>query len=756
MTPKRGRQSGRRPAALTGNSFLVDAEELPPSAVVDFGVQDPSGSGNPSTSSQTASVEAQREALARSIGESLQTLARKMFLTGDVDEFTKAVAEGDIERAKLFFPRKVEAQRAQEFFDAVQRVLTDPQQSAHHGAFAAMSADVALKLEDFDSAERFGKTALALLPSTNEPVEVPFAMTVLLGMVQAHRGRPQLALEYYARAIDSYPQVEPKALAWAQHNRGSAFLDLGDAVEASSSYRKAASLRAACSLPNEPSHTLCRAADAIHRTNARQALVLYEEALATLPQKSADETQWVKAHALLAVGLIRLHDLHEAGNALAPLEASTALLRHMPAASMEFTSSLNALAIALRENDRAAEAAAVEAEATATIEANPAGFHALMKRALKDGSYPDPAVNDADSAESLQAASHFGEAVALAEKDPLSAVAAVERAVEATRTTRAESYAKRGGFLLLASEILSDAGNLEGAIPYASRAYAEYPADIMAGVKLVRLLVSRQRIDEAFLFAQRLTRDHAQNYRAFLLAGHCAKRAGDFARALPFFERATQLSGDRADIAALAAELRQRIAGGDLPGMVTQLSTLPALLPANDAEFLRYLQGFARRVEENSASFWKSRAERRWAGNPESIGRGLLIQGLKEHGSSVSCFREVEIGGGRIDLVVNILGRNFVVELKVCGPGYSTTYTGGGFEQLCDYMRQMGASRGFLVIFDARVDASGDEIPSELNFGDELLAYVVRVNVLGMRQQKKKRPRRKGSTGKRTRPGTKK
>ena len=48
-----------------------------------------------------------------------------------------------------------------------------------------------------------------------------------------------------------------------------------------------------------------------------------------------------------------------------------------------------------------------------------------------------------------------------------------------------------------------------------------------------------------------------------------------------------------------------------------------------------------------------------------------------------------------------------VIELKMCGKGYTSTYAASGEEQICHYLENRDTSRGYLVVFDARMNDFG-------------------------------------------------
>ena len=75
---------------------------------------------------------------------------------------------------------------------------------------------------------------------------------------------------------------------------------------------------------------------------------------------------------------------------------------------------------------------------------------------------------------------------------------------------------------------------------------------------------------------------------------------------------------------------------------------------------------------------------------------------VKSHGREFYTYSEVQLSGGRIDIVLNLLGREYIIELKMCGSSYPRSYAEGGFQQLKEYMKQRRAEYGYLVVFDGR------------------------------------------------------
>jgi len=113
---------------------------------------------------------------------------------------------------------------------------------------------------------------------------------------------------------------------------------------------------------------------------------------------------------------------------------------------------------------------------------------------------------------------------------------------------------------------------------------------------------------------------------------------------------------------------------------------------------------------EKRMTFWSSAGNRdhKWVENPESHGRNLLHVFLKARfGDQMDLFLEIAAGAGRIDLYLKFGKLSAVVELKMCGKGYSSTYAAHGEEQIVHYLENRDTSRGYLVIFDARMNDFG-------------------------------------------------
>jgi hypothetical protein len=109
-------------------------------------------------------------------------------------------------------------------------------------------------------------------------------------------------------------------------------------------------------------------------------------------------------------------------------------------------------------------------------------------------------------------------------------------------------------------------------------------------------------------------------------------------------------------------------------------------------------------------TFWtRDEKDYKWVERPERRAQDLLHTFLKARFLyRVKVFEELDAGAGRLDILVEFFGGlTIIVELKMCGFGYSTDYAAGGESQLLHYMTNRRSHLGYLVTFDARLTMYG-------------------------------------------------
>jgi hypothetical protein len=168
-------------------------------------------------------------------------------------------------------------------------------------------------------------------------------------------------------------------------------------------------------------------------------------------------------------------------------------------------------------------------------------------------------------------------------------------------------------------------------------------------------------------------------------------------------------------------------------------SPLPRVEPpaVTSEDFQVCLSRFATFVKSDMRmTFWRKDGKKhKWIERPEKHAQNLLRTHLSASFSDrVEVLEEVGAGAGRIDLyVVCHGGLRFIVELKMLGAGYSTSYAFSGTEQIVHYMENKKTHLGFLVTFDARVRENG----TGLNGSEAVGTFTVRTLLVDVRPMTK-------------------
>lgn len=152
-------------------------------------------------------------------------------------------------------------------------------------------------------------------------------------------------------------------------------------------------------------------------------------------------------------------------------------------------------------------------------------------------------------------------------------------------------------------------------------------------------------------------------------------------------------------------------------------------------KFLNALQEFAQSVSQDSRMhFWKydkDKEKYKWTEKPEEESKQLLINFLngKFGKNSIEIIQEPRAGAGFIDLYILLEGgHKVVIELKMCGTGYSSTYAISGESQIIHYAKNKNTHIGFLVVFDSRIRDYGKSF-KDIQTIDNILIHTVAIDI---------------------------
>ncbi|HHF2906468.1 TPA: tetratricopeptide repeat protein [Vibrio diabolicus] len=143
-------------------------------------------------------------------------------------------------------------------------------------------------------------------------------------------------------------------------------------------------------------------------------------------------------------------------------------------------------------------------------------------------------------------------------------------------------------------------------------------------------------------------------------------------------------------------------------GMIATSFKPEVVVEITSDNLLAALKEFSATISsQNRMHFWQSdkKGGHKWNKNPEEIGKQLLIAFLsaKFGKDNVQIIQEHRAGAGFIDLYLFLVGGlKVVVELKMCGAPYTSSYAISGKDQIVHYQNNTGSNLGYLVVFDGR------------------------------------------------------
>lgn len=149
-------------------------------------------------------------------------------------------------------------------------------------------------------------------------------------------------------------------------------------------------------------------------------------------------------------------------------------------------------------------------------------------------------------------------------------------------------------------------------------------------------------------------------------------------------------------------------------------------LLASPKSFLETLQAFALHFQrEHWKDLWSEQGKK-YNSRPESIARLALSMFLLGHCQGAAFVgKELGNGDGFVDMLVNYLGINYVVEVKIIGASWGVGYAKAGLDQLDAYIQNYDTAPGYLLVFDGRVSTKGEQLQPEYTLKSGATAHVV-------------------------------
>jgi tetratricopeptide (TPR) repeat protein len=572
---------------------------------------------------------------------------------------------------------------------------------------------VAARLNRYDIAELDARAVLKEQPGIREASRVSLESAIAIAAKQ--RGEVETAISIWRRLVKFPEALDPANRGWVWRNLSLALpIDEPEAVRAAKhsadAFLEAGDKRQAATSLMQLSHLLehQKPADVIQQLDAMLALITQEGLI-------GDELRAAIHHARGD----RMSELGQHRLALAAALEAVQQRKNVSGVENQLISSLHLAAIeakALGDND---QADALDREAL-ELETKVASPHFTLARRIaglfESFDKPEAAAVTELAKTSSDPDLIVGAGVAVAMSDP-----ELDTSARLSRLEALLNQLERGGGhkgaghpaqVAIASVLYADR-EFDRAAIWLRRILVGHPLDRFARDRLVNCLWETEDWGEAAIFLKKQIDLHGEAPGLLWAYGRSLFEAGDLSGAIMELTKALKLVGDDREKRAKIEELRTRAL--DLGGtLVTPSQRVAASPPVLREELEIALKEFALFVSaDKRMGFWtRGKADHEWVPHPEKRAQDLLHTFLKARFQQrISVFEELDTGAGRLDLLLKLDGGlSVIIELKMCGYGYSAAYAASGEGQIRHYMENRSAHLGYLVVHDARLNDFGSAL----------------------------------------------
>jgi tetratricopeptide (TPR) repeat protein len=577
--------------------------------------------------------------------------------------------------------------------------------------------------KDFEKARAYFNQALKL--KIDEDTRV--AITLGIGNCYAKNDKLDSAINIYQSLLSTnLKKVNYSNIAWCHHNLGIAYIQSNEITKGVFHFKESAKIRSSNNESGEPFKTLGNLANSLELVDVHSAISLYDEISTSLECiNRTNEIIRIIAHAFYGAARLRCLELGKYSDALQNINHALPLLQVFVEDRDYLAGALNIKILCLEGLNRNQEAEILKHIREEFLKNRPT----LHSSLLDNTSHTN---ENSDLKWKFQILNNLNNMDELEENDLLFFIEEQTEILEQQKDPQASIILCI--LLNFYGQKLAESKKYSLALNYFSRAKSAYPSNIKNNLCLIQTLYNNENYADAIEISKDFISKNPEMYQGFMVLGLSANKISDYGLAEIMLEEALNLKSDLDQIQEILNDIKKAIREQRISGKYTPTNNDLIISPATHKLFLEYLQGFKSRTKFNSEAFWKSYANLEFIQNPENIGRALLAQDLNSGVKNVNMYKESILAGGRIDLIVNILGNEFIVELKMCGNGYSKPYAEGGFEQLKSYMTNRNATRSYLIVFDARVKQTGkDALPSEHDLGDGQIAFCIGIDIRSMK-----------------------
>lgn len=286
--------------------------------------------------------------------------------------------------------------------------------------------------------------------------------------------------------------------------------------------------------------------------------------------------------------------------------------------------------------------------------------------------------------------------------------------------------------------LLREQDDLGGACRWYRKVIDSQPLDLTTHELLLKTLWQMESWGDAVILLAHVIEKFGAAPGFYYAYGKSMFEAGDMSGAVAALTHSIELLVDDDNLEKLAKELREE--AFKLGGNILEEKKVIASNPIVTLEDVQIALDDFKNFISNSKrmKFWEKKKKQdkyTWISRPEAFGQTLLHTFLKARfKDQINVFEEIDVGAGRLDILAQFQGGlSVIIELKMCGLNYSSTYAKEGEGQIKHYMDNHNIYTGYLVVFDSRIRDYGKTL-----IGKDTSRYSIDELLIDMRPTIKK------------------
>lgn len=421
----------------------------------------------------------------------------------------------------------------------------------------------------------------------------------------------------------------------------------------------------------------------------------------------------------------KLNDLRSYVDAFEAANEAVALRRGKIGLERELITSLNLASITAQFSGNQEAANSLERESIALETSLSSKFHDIARRVITltsnyNSEYAQSLLSEAKALGDKELVSLIN--FTTAQLDPSLDTVSRFRLLESTLLELREDSGLKLDIMKAIGRILSEEGQYSRAIQWFQRVLEKNPFSLEIRERVIDCYWQNENWDKAAAFIKAQIDRFGELPNLLFAYGRSLVKAGNYSDGISALSKARQGLNDTDPLYKTITELRDHAldAGGTvLPIAVPPPSENTVIVEEVHAalnEFSKFI------AADKRMRFWTLESgdkDYQWVQNPEKLAQDFLHIYLKaKFQNRILVLEELPTGAGRLDVFLQFSGGlSVIVEIKMCGFRYSSTYAAAGEDQILHYMDNRNTHLGFLLVFDSRLNEHSESLLQNISDG---------------------------------------